>query len=369
MFDVINTYLIDVPQLEALVIDDKGEIGMSKPTTRDVAIAAKVSLATVDRVLNARSGVHQKTITKVNDAISQIGFTRNLSAANLARQKQYHFVFILPDREGQFISLIKEAVSEANHSLASERASVSTLLIPANDPHEIVRALRGLDIEKVDGVAIMASETPQVRDAISRLKSLGVSVVALVSNQPNSECDRFVGIDNFAAGRTAATLIGRFSGKQKGSILVVAESMQSRDSLERRLGFDSVIARDFPFLTVLPSMETHNDPNRADQIITMALANDPGILAVYMLSAEVQDVVKAIARTGAMSKLVILAHELTPFTRSALTARKIDAVITQDVGHLVRSSLRILRAKSDGLEAVASQERIRIEVILRENML
>lgn len=342
---------------------------MSKPTTRDVAIAAEVSLATVDRVLNARPGVHQKTITKVNNAITKIGFTRDLAAANLARQKQYHFVFILPDRQGQFISLIKEAICEANNSPSSERTSVSIQTVPAGDPHEIVRALRSLDVSAVDGVAIMASETPQVRDAISRLKSLGVSVVALVSNQPNAECDRFVGIDNIAAGRTAATLIGRFSGERKGSVLIVAESMQSRDSLERRLGFDSVIAQDFPSLTVLPSMETYNDPERTDHIISSALANSPDIHGIYMLNAEVQDVMGAISRSGKLSELVILAHELTPFTRGALTARKIDAVITQDVGHLVRSSLRILRAKSDGLEAVASQERIRIEVILRENML
>lgn len=342
---------------------------MSKPTTRDVALAAKVSLATVDRVLNARPGVRQKTITKVNNAIARIGFTRDLSAANLARQKLYHFVFILPDREGQFIALIKDAVIEADISLASERTSVSIQLVPANDPHEIVRVLRGLDIATVDGVAIMASETPQVRDAISRLKSMGVPVVALVSNQPNSECDRFVGIDNFAAGRTAATLIGRFSCNRKGLILIVAETMKSRDSLERRLGFDSVIAQDFPFLTVLPSMETYNDPERADQIISAALASRPNILGVYMLNAEVQDVMGAISRSGRMAELVILAHELTPYTRKALSTRKIDAVITQDVGHLVRSSLRILRAKSDGVEAVASQERIRIEVILRENML
>ena len=45
-----------------------------------------------------------------------------------------------------------------------------------------------------------------------------------------------------------------------------------------------------------------------------------------------------------------------------------DAVIAQDVRHMVRSSIRILRARADGLETIASQERIRIEIILRENM-
>jgi len=46
----------------------------------------------------------------------------------------------------------------------------------------------------------------------------------------------------------------------------------------------------------------------------------------------------------------------------------IDAVITQDLGHIVRSALRVLRATSDARAVVLSQERIRIEVILRENL-
>ena len=43
-------------------------------------------------------------------------------------------------------------------------------------------------------------------------------------------------------------------------------------------------------------------------------------------------------------------------------------MITQDVGHLVRSALRVLRARTDGQDIVPDQERIRIEIMLRENL-
>ena len=45
---------------------------------------------------------------------------------------------------------------------------------------------------------------------------------------------------------------------------------------------------------------------------------------------------------------VIIAHERTPFTEAALRSQAIDALITQDPGHLVRSAIRILRAACDG---------------------
>ena len=69
-----------------------------------------------------------------------------------------------------------------------------------------------------------------------------------------------------------------------------------------------------------------------------------------------------------LSDQVLIAHELTPHNRAALEALEIDAVITQNVGHLVRSAVRVLRAKCDGVNFMESQEQIRIDVILKENL-
>ena len=55
-----------------------------KPTVHDIAREAGVSLATVDRVLNARPGVRQITVARVQEAIRSLGYVRDLTAANLA---------------------------------------------------------------------------------------------------------------------------------------------------------------------------------------------------------------------------------------------------------------------------------------------
>lgn len=341
---------------------------MNKPTTKDVARAAGVSLATVDRVLNARPGVRQKTIDKVTKAIKDIDFVRDLSAANLAKRKEYRLVFILPDRDDQFIYMIRDAIDEANTALLHDRTRVSVLSVPANNPYVIAREMDNLSPDNVDGVAIMAPESPQVRDAITQLKGLGIPVVAFVSNQPNAVCDHFVGINNIAAGRTAATLIGRFLGQRKGRVLVVSETMQSRDSLERRLGFDRALSEKWPGLLASPSLETHNDSSRIRNAISSAMDDRQHILAIYLMSSYMNEVVAALRQSGVTNEIVVVAHELTAHTRQSLADGLLDAVITQDVGHLVRSALRVLKARVDGLPVVASQERIRIEIIMRENM-
>ena len=61
-------------------------------------------------------------------------------------------------------------------------------------------------------------------------------------------------------------------------------------------------------------------------------------------------------------------HERTTYNEDGLRSDQIDALITQDPGHLVRSAIRILRAKCDRRHILASQERIRIEILLKENI-
>ena len=340
---------------------------MNKPTVHDIAKEAGVSLATVDRVLNARPGVRQNTISKVQDAVTRLGYVRDTFAANLSRKRQYRFVFVLPEGPGQFANTLKTAVREAALSQVADRAILKVLEIPAHDPHAIARALRNLDAKALDGVAIMAQETPQVRDAIARLRQNGIAVVALVSDLPNAPRHNFVGIDNIAAGRTAALLMGRFLG-EIGEILVVTDSMRSRDSLERRLGFDSVISAEFPSQTVLPSVESFNDPARVKQIVGDVVADRPGLAGVYSMGLGNTPLLETLRASGRLNELVVLAHELTSTTRQALLDNEIAAVIMQDVGHLVRSSMRILRAVCDDQPIFQAQERIRIEVVMRENL-
>lgn len=339
---------------------------MAKPTVHDIARAAGVSLATVDRVLNARPGVRSVTIERVHAAIDRLGYVRDVTAANLARQRQYRFVFVLPEGNSQFHQSLRGAVAAAGRGLAGDRIDVVVRPVPEDDAHAIARELAHLDPARTDGVAIMAPETPQLRDAIAHLTERGIPVVAFVSDLPNSGCGDFVGVNNRAAGRTAATLLGRFCGG-RGEIVVVTGSIQARDSLERRLGFDEVIAEDFPAMTVLPTIETHGDGARLSESLGRLLERRPGVCGIYSIATGTRALVQALPDRR-QRRLAVVVHELTPFAVEALRSRQIDAVITQDVGHLARSALRILRARCDGLPTIAEQERIRIEIVLRENL-
>ncbi|MFC4271329.1 substrate-binding domain-containing protein [Sneathiella chungangensis] len=339
-----------------------------KPTVNDIARVAGVSLATVDRVLNGRPGVRGVTIERVNKAIQQLGYVRDTAAANLARGRVYRFHFLLPESNNEFISLLEEQISHLSEVMALDRTRLSFEKVPAFDPQAMARIISEIDPEDVNGIAIFSPETPSVRDAVDQIKKRGVSVVALVSDLPSSKRDHFVGIDNVAAGRTAGQLMGHFLSKEKGKILVVTGSMLARDHLERRLGFDQVMTESFPGITVLPSLEGRDDPDLLERLLPDAFATEPDITGIYSSAAGNLGLIKFLRKGGLDQKMVVVGHELTPLSRDALEQGTFDAIISQDTGHLIRSTVRILRAKTDNLPINISQERIRIDVYLKENM-
>lgn len=338
-----------------------------RPTTKDIAKAAGVSLATVDRVLNGRKGVKQNTIELVNQAIKTLGFVRNLRAANLAKSQIYRFIFVLPRTGDQFLQKVIQRIEEAEIIYAADHVWCEVQHIDENDPHSIATYLASLSVKDVSGVAIMSPETPQVRDAISRLQERGIAVLPFISNQTLMDAD-WVGIDNQAAGATAGLLLGQYSAGKKGSIMVISESMQSRDSLERRLGFDKIINEDFPNLRALPSLEIYGSEEKAQSVITANLNAHPDIIGIYVMATEARIPLTIIEASKVSSSVIKIAHERTPFTEQALQNRALDGVIAQDAGHLVRSAIRRLKGVADRRQTFESQENIRIEILLRSNL-
>lgn len=341
---------------------------MSRPIMTDLADAAGVSLATVDRVLNKRPGVRQKTIQKVNDAINQIGYVRDITAANLARQKNYRFIFVIPNVNSSFHREIINVVAEAKKQFIAERINVELIDVNADNPHDVVSTLNQIKHkETVDGIAIMAPETPHIRDAIRHLKKQNKIIVAIVSDLPNSEIDGFVGINNLAAGRTAGSIIGRFIGKKQKDIIVVAGSMLARDHIERRLGFDNIMRQEFGHLNVLPTIETWDNAETIKKILPDVIKKNQNIGGIYMTGSGQSGLTKVVENTK--PDIVTVAHELTPATRKGLQNGIIDALIVQDMGHVARSAVRVMRAKCGNLTLFHAQEQIRIEIIMKENLI
>lgn len=338
-----------------------------RATLEDVAREAGVSLATADRVVNQRNGVRGRTIARVELAIAKLGYRANAAAMRLARNESYRFAFILPSNANSFMSNLSAQVERTSDWLASQNAFVDVMHVDVFDPNALAAALEQLS-PAYRGVAVVALDHTRVRAAIDDLVSRGVHVVTLVSDAPSSRRAHYVGVDNPAVGRTAASLMGRFLGSRKGKIGVIVGTMSLRDHAERHFGFHQVLSGEYPNLTVLPAREGRDNSKQNRALAAALLSEHPDLIGLYNVGAGNEGIATVLEASDRARDIVWVAHEVTADTRRFLLSGLVDAIINQDPGHEARSAARLLLAHCLGEPIIPDQERIRIEIFLRDNL-
>ena len=339
-----------------------------RATLDDVAREAGVSLATADRALNGRPGVRPATRAKIQAAVARLAYRANPAATLLARNRSFRFVFILPANSNSFMANLEAHVRQAADSTGPQTAFIDVRHVDVFDPAALAAALETLPTH-YDGVALVAADHPRVRAAIDDLAARGTHVVTLVSDAPTSRRFHYVGIDNPAAGRTAGSLMGRFLGGTRfGKIGVIAGSLTLRDHAERQFGFNQVMSTEYARFTVLPALEGRDDPIRNQALVAGLLATHPDLVGIYNIGAGNEGIATALVVSARARDVIWIAHELSAETRRLLCCDVVDAVIDQIAGHEARSAARVLLARCTDAPINPDQERIRIDIFLRDNL-
>ena len=338
-----------------------------RTSLHDVALAAGVSLATVDRVLHGRAGVRADTVALVQGVVERLGYRPDPAATRLARKSRARLVFVLPSGTNTFVDMLDTQVHALTHWLVEQRAAATVQRADVFSPDALAQHLLGLR-GRCDAVVVMGVDHPLVRAAIDDLVAHDVVVLTLVSDVPASRRSRFVGIDNVTAGRTAASLLGRFVRAPAGSVGIVIGSRALRDHADRLFGFEQVMATEYGHLRLLPVIEGHDSTKRTEPLVSALLQRQADLVGLYSIGAGNRGIQAALERSGRASSIVWICHELTAHARKALLTGVADAVINQDAGHEVRSACRLALAALSGERVLPDQERIGVDIFLRDNM-
>ena len=332
-----------------------------------MARAAGVSLATVDRVLNGRAGVSPTTTEKVEAAIAALGFQRDLSASLLARARDLRVVFIIPDSSNEFMASLADAVARRGSETRADRLQLQTTRLKALDANALVQSLDALDPSDCDCAVIVATQDQSVLAAVDSATRRGVVVMTLVSDLPGSSRRHFIGIDNVAAGRTAASLMGRFC-PGGGKIAVIAGSLHLHDHRDRLEGFRATIAAEFPLLVLVGPIEGHDERAETQALVGQLLAQHPDLVGLYNLGAGNAGLVAALEASSRSGQIRVIAHELTEPTRRGLRSGAIDVVLDQNPDGEIRAAIDAARSLALGAGGAAATAPIEIGIFLRDNL-
>src|SRR6187431_704210 len=140
----------------------------SRARVVDIARAAGVSTATVDRVLNKRPGVRDATVQRVLKAAGELDYLPGQALYAALAPQPLRLSVLLPAGTNRFIRMLGDMVGYSQEHWAPFNVRCRTEFIESFNPHELAAALRRHG-KRSDGIAVMALEHPAVREAVAEL--------------------------------------------------------------------------------------------------------------------------------------------------------------------------------------------------------
>lgn len=177
-----------------------------KPGIYDVARAAKVSIATVSRVLNRQAGVAEQTRQRVLAAMQRLGYRPHALARGLAARRSQTIGLVITDiLDPYFAEIIRGAQEEA------EAAGYVILLGDTSvHAHREDLLVRRLTERRIDALIVASSRT--TRAYAKLVTSLEVPVLCI--NGQRQFFPHSVQIDNRAGARLAVEHLVRLGHRR-----------------------------------------------------------------------------------------------------------------------------------------------------------
>jgi LacI family transcriptional regulator len=196
-------------------------------TIKDVARKARVSVATVSRVLNGKGPVLETTRSRILSTIESLGYVPHGAARSLITRRTNTIGVLLPDIYGEFFSELIRGIDAAVRR-AGFHLLVSSSHGDRGETGAVFRAMRG----RVDGLIVLSPDlsVPALRASIP--ETLPVVLV----NSPSDAAGPFdlINIDNYNG---AFTMVKHLHSLGHERIAFLRGPSPNADAAERLRGY------------------------------------------------------------------------------------------------------------------------------------
>ena len=205
-----------------------------RPTMREVAALAEVSLSTVSRVVNGSPPVAPELARRVEQAVAILGYRHDQIAGSLRRANRASATvgLVFEDVANPFFSLIHRAVED----VAAPRSVLTLAGSSDEDPVRERELTEGLLARRVDGLIVVP--TPGDHSFLERDVAAGVALVFVDRPPEGVDADSVVSA-NFEGARAAVSHLIAHGHRRIG---FVGDQPDIYTAAERLRGFRAALA-------------------------------------------------------------------------------------------------------------------------------
>ena len=273
-----------------------------------IAEIAQVSRGTVDRALHGRGRINEETRQRILDVARQIGYTPNLAARALSVRRASARIGVCIPREIHFFydQLWSGVLEEAERAAQSGAEFINRPVQGLGEGDSA--AFRELVRCGVDGIIVTAGNPKRLKPLIDKAESMGIRVVCVDTDAPESQRSSVVCVEPLLSGRLAGELMGKFV-PPGSKVAVVAGMLTSEDHRRKAEGFSEMFPKHCPGGTIAAVVEAHEDEDESFRK-TLDLLRIRGLAGIYVNTVNCLPVCRALGTRNLEGKVKLITSDL-----------------------------------------------------------
>ncbi len=194
--------------------------------------------------------------------------------------------------------------------------------------------------EKPSGILVSVARPDLFKSAIDAAVSVGIPVICVDSDAPDTKRVLFIGTDNFRAGQESGRRMAQIL-KGQGRVAIV--SIPGQLNLDERLKGVNDALQKFPGIKIVATIDDKGDARSAnDQISTLAAGKDKPDGIICLEASGGSGAAEALHRLDLTGKVAIVAFDKDPETLDFIQSGAITATIAQKPYVMAYYGLKLL---------------------------
>lgn len=352
--------------------------GGGRPTIKEVARLARVSIGTVDRVLHGRGRVSAESEARVRKVLRETGFRPDGFARALARGRLSSLAIVLPEPEQDsgYWSLCQAGIDRASSELAAQACALDCQRFDCRSPAGLGLALARAYQHGAEAILVAALHARPLAEFIEVIgrKGHGPLLGFFDSDIAQLPHALFSGQSAYRSGLTAGRLLRLLAPTARRFVELDLVGGGPHLS-ERRRGFRDFLAAQADISVECLEGREDSLPDSAlgicRRILAMSKASGEDIGGLFVPNASVHLYAQGFAQLTESRRPALLGYDLVEENRRALEDGHLDAVLSQEPAEQCYRGLMRLRAILDKPQAKAGEVETleaAISIVIKENL-
>ncbi|MDN3663867.1 substrate-binding domain-containing protein [Algibacter miyuki] len=298
---------------------------------KDVAKAANVALATVDRVIHNRAGVSVKTKVKVLKVIKQMGYKPNIMASNLSKSKKIVIGVLLPNiSEGSgYWEFPMQGILKAKKELAQYNIKIKTYTFKQDNNKEIRKKILELINSDIQGLVLTSKFADEIEILLEDCKQKNRPYVFIDSNVRKIDALSSIHQPLFESGELAAQLFNYCFNKGEILVLHLKKTMDTEGIISlKEKGMNAYLKENNNAITTKSLVLTDFNEDAISGVLFKTLKENPFIKGVFIPNSKVAYIAKYFEKRGG-DKIYLIGYDFFREDIEYLEKEIIDFLICQ----------------------------------------